>query len=56
MREDVPNPQETSGSREWEGLVGWGWRSRDILLEVWEEEWDVELLEGELGGGIMNGL
>lgn len=31
MREDTPNPTETWGSREWGGLVEWGW---DILLKM----------------------
>jgi hypothetical protein len=31
------------------GRVGWG--GGDILLETREEEWDVELWEGRLGGG-----
>jgi hypothetical protein len=25
VREDVPNPQETGGPRDFRGLVGWGW-------------------------------
>jgi hypothetical protein len=35
------------------GEVWWGGRvrSRDILLETGEEEWDEELLEGRTGGG-----
>jgi len=26
VREDVPNPQETGGPREFRGLVRWEWR------------------------------
>jgi hypothetical protein len=33
VREDASNPQETWGSREWGGLVGWGGNG-DILLET----------------------
>ena len=25
VREDAPNPRETWGPREWEGLMGWEW-------------------------------
>jgi len=32
--------------------VGWGWeRGGDILLEIGEEEWDEEELEGGWGAG-----
>ena len=51
VREDTTNPQETSGSREWGGLVMWGLGSGDILLETGEELWDVEQSEGRPGGG-----
>ena len=34
VREDVPNPQETGGSREFRGLVGWVVGGGDILVEM----------------------
>ena len=37
VREDAPNSQETGGSREWGGLVGW--EDRDILLEMEERRY-----------------
>jgi hypothetical protein len=40
-----------SGEACW-SVVGGG----DILLELGQEEWNEELLEGEPGGGIMTGL
>ena len=50
FRDDAPNPQETGGPREFRGQVGWEvgtstWRQGDG-----EEVWDVEQLEGGLGG------
>jgi hypothetical protein len=45
VREAAPNlGLEAPGS----GKAWWGWG--DILLEMREEEWDEELLEGRLGG------
>jgi hypothetical protein len=32
-REDVPNPQEIGGPREFRDLVGWGWGG-DIFVET----------------------
>ena len=34
MREDAHNPQETGGSREWRGLVGWGIGGGYIFVET----------------------
>jgi hypothetical protein len=34
VREDAHNPQETGGSREWRGLVGWGIGGGDIFVET----------------------
>ena len=48
VRVDALNPWVIRSSKEWGGLVGWGW---DILLETYEEEWDEEHLVGRLGGG-----
>ena len=52
VREDIPNPQETGGPREFRGVVGWGlgvgtssWRQGSR-----EEVWDVEQSEGGQGG------
>jgi hypothetical protein len=35
VREDMPNPQETGGSREFSGLLRWEWGG-DILIETGE--------------------
>jgi hypothetical protein len=50
-RDDVPNPQETGGLREFRGLVGWGLWGGNILLETVgkEEVWDVKQSEGRPG-------
>jgi hypothetical protein len=54
VRGDAPNPKETGGSREFRGLVRWGARGGEILMEMRtgsrEEVWDVEQSEGGLGG------
>ena len=52
VREDVPNPQEIIGLGEWRGLVGWALGVVDILIEIKEYVWNVEQLQGELGGGL----
>jgi hypothetical protein len=42
------------------GRHDWGWGAvevgGEILLETGEEEWDEELWESGLGGGIVTGL
>jgi hypothetical protein len=45
FRDDVPNPQETGGPREFRGQMGCG---GDIHMETGggEDVWDVEQLEG----------
>jgi hypothetical protein len=47
VREDVPNPQETGGSREFRGLLGWRVCGGAILMETEdrEEVWDIEQLK-----------
>jgi hypothetical protein len=52
----VPSPQETEGPREFRGQVVWG---RGVRASMWkqgwvgEEVWDVQQLEGGLGGGVV---
>ena len=43
VREDAPSPQESGGTREFRGLLGWG-------SGVREEVWNAEKLEGVPGG------
>ena len=52
FRDDAPKSQETGGSREFRGQLGRGLGCVNILMEtgVGEKVWDVEQLEGGLGG------
>ena len=48
---DVPNPQETGGPREFRCLMGWGLGTSTWKLGYGEEVWNVEHSEGGSGGG-----
>jgi hypothetical protein len=41
FRDDVPNPQETGGPREFKGRVGWGW----VGTSTWKQEFGEEVLD-----------